>query len=294
MSTTEEQKQAPPQQQPQDNYSNLTFDDMLDSTSREARRNIHSIHKHPEKVLQTIGATGRSLIRETGQTMAVIRDKMTVDDLQRGLLYADERVAFPTRLIYRSVTFYGIQDDLSRDAQSAVQKPPGQLLLTNQRLLFLSSTMFRGTSLKAKEGFAPKRHPGGYEVTSSSADTMWFFPIPVRNFRHVEMEVRRGAEVRAFVLAEDPQCCGCYTICCPKEWRSTQVSRDSLNSRTLTISCMLPPWGRKTEIVIDVHQDVPLSTVKDFLSALQLVSPKIRGDQSDSVKTLQIAAGEEM
>jgi len=143
----------------------------------------------------------------------------------------------------------------------------GCIVLTNQRLLLLASSNSKGASVEQIGD--PKKAVGGYTVSTNACETLWFFPIPIHNFRHFTLTAATGTNAKEYIRAEAPACWGCCPCLCAKGWNREPQVAVGINERVLEFGVLLPPWNTKAMITVRVRLDMPLSFVRDLLAAFQ-------------------------
>jgi len=243
----------------------------LDVASQVLVQQLYGVHKSAPLLLNQIEATRQTLANQTAQAMAVMKDRLTISQLLSGLLLADEKVACEGRpLEFASIQFYAVNKDTDQRGPMIMNRFGGCIVLTNQRLLLLASSNSKGASI-AQIG-DPKKAHGGYTVSTNASETLWFFPIPIHNFRHVTLTAATGTDAKEYIRAEAPGCWGCCPCLCSKGWNREPQVATGINERVLEFGVMLPPWNTKAIINVQVRLDMPLSFVRDLLGAFQYFS----------------------
>lgn len=161
------------------------------------------------------------------------------------------------------------------------QRSGGICLLTNKRILFLSSQLAIGTSLV--QWGDVKKLPGGYSLNTSCNDTTYYLPIPLRCLRSVEMAGETGVRGELSVHGVAPCCwglcglCGtwgcCENIGALKQWRPQPIGRSQVQEMRVTVGLLMPPWERRMFVHIHIDPNVPLPVTRDFVALLQKNSP---------------------
>lgn len=101
---------------------------------------------------------------------------------------------------------------------NTVYDDSGLLLLTDQRLIFLTHSRTIRSAIAYGPGTDQTSLKGAYALSHARADRMWFFPIPLPNVKHLWLESRAAIDARAQVTARLLPCCdGCCEPCggCP-------------------------------------------------------------------------------
>eukprot|EP00045_Choanoeca_perplexa_P005316 m.44875 g.44875 ORF g.44875 m.44875 type:complete len:151 (+) comp13055_c0_seq1:778-1230(+) len=127
------------------------------------------------------------------------------------------------------------------------------MMLTNRRLLFLSSSKVVSNRLAAFGD--PKKLPGGYTVTSQVEDVRFFWPMALSSLYLIQMKVDVGVQADVHIEAQAPPCCG-LCFCCTKNWFSTPPAMASKNNQTIELAATLPPWNTQRLVRIEFAQHV--------------------------------------
>jgi len=256
-----------------------TFTDaMLDPTSRSLMTGIASAHisgANLQKTLQDTATELQCTIHD--KFVSLNQGSMSYKELLAGLTYEGEIFQTLNKFTFMNYTHLRFSDE---SGTTISQRSGGTCLMTNKRLLFLSSQNSVGTSL-AQWG-DPKKLPGGYTLQSSCNDTTYYLPIPLRCLRSVEMSGQTGVQGDVTVRGVAPCCfgwCGlCAFFCCPnskllKQWRAQPTIHSQVQEMTVTIGVLMPPWERKMFASIHIDPNVPLNVTRDFVALLQKNSP---------------------
>ncbi|KAK2558184.1 hypothetical protein P5673_019299 [Acropora cervicornis] len=229
-------------------------DAMLDPTSRSLMASLSTSHMSGTVLQGTIRQSADQLQRTIQGQFVSLKGNMSYKDLLTGLIYEGEIFQTSGNFSYMNYAHLQFLDEV---AQPVNQRCGGICILTNKRILFLSSQRSTGTSLSAWGD--PKTLPGGYTLKSSCNDATYYLPIPLRFLRSVEMSGASGDS-------------------CPEmqeQWYPQPIVRSQKQEMKVTIGLLMPPWERKMYACIHIDPDVPMAVTRDFVSLLQNNTPAL-------------------
>ncbi|XP_078344884.1 uncharacterized protein LOC144630392 isoform X2 [Oculina patagonica] len=254
-------------------------DAMLDPTSRGVMASLTTKHMSGATLQRTLRHSADELQRTIQGQFVSLKGNMSYKDLLAGLIYEGEIFQALNHFTFMNYTHLQFCDE---QAHIVSQRSGGICLMTNKRILFLSSQLAVGTSLI--QWGDPKKLPGGYSVQSSCNDTTYFLPIPLRCLRSVEMSGETGVRGEITIHGAPPCCCGlcgfCGLTCFPnsnmlKQWRPQPISRSQVQEMRVSIGVLMPPWDRKMFLNVHIDPSVPLPVTRDFVALLQKNSPEL-------------------
>ncbi|XP_020630362.1 uncharacterized protein LOC110067378 isoform X2 [Orbicella faveolata] len=254
-------------------------DEMLDPSSKGVMTSLTTKHMSGATLQRTLRHSADELQRSVQGQFVSLKGNMSYKDLLAGLIYEGE--IFQALNHFTFMTYKHLQF-CDEHAKTVNQRSGGICLLTNKRILFLSSQLSLGTSLQ--QWGDPKKLPGGYSLTSACNDTTYYLPIPLRCLRSVEMSGETGVRGEISVHGAPPCCCGlcgfCGLACCPnsdmlKQWRPQPVSRSQVQEMRVCLGVLMPPWECKMFLNIHIDPSVPLPVTRDFVALLQKNAPEL-------------------
>lgn len=251
-------------------------DAMLDPTSRGLMASLSTSHMSGTVLQGTIRQSADQLQRTIQGQFVSLKGNMSYKDLLTGLIYEGEIFQTSGNFSYMNYTHLQFLDEVAKPVN---QRCGGICILTNKRILFLSSQRSTGTSLSAWGD--PKALPGGYTLKSSCNDATYYLPIPLRFLRSVEMSGATGVQGELSITGSAPGCCGCcslFAACCPemlKQWNPQPIARSHVQEMKVTIGLLMPPWERKMYACIHIDPNVPMAVTRDFVSLLQNNTPAL-------------------
>ncbi|PFX27434.1 uncharacterized protein LOC111327567 isoform X1 [Stylophora pistillata] len=254
-------------------------DAMLDPASRGLLTSLTTKHMSGATLQRTLRHSADQLQRTVQGQFVSLKGNMSYKDLLAGLIYEGEMFQAMNQFTFMNYTYLQFCDE---NAHPISKRSGGICLLTNKRVLFLSSQLAVGTTLV--EWGDAKKLPGGYSVQTSCNDTTYYLPLPLRCLRSVEMCGETGVRGEITVYGHPPCCfglCGfCGLTCCQdsnllKQWDTKPVTRSQVQEMRVTIGLLMPPWDRKMFLNIHIDPNVPLPVTRDFVALLQKNSPSL-------------------
>jgi len=244
---------------------NINPDTICDPSSTDLVRRLPAIHKSGLTCQNVVRQSQHHLINECRYAMSVMKDRLTIHELVASLLNYDEKVLNDGKeLDFHTMTWRPV--GLDRPSQT---HPEGKLIITNQRLLCVSSSFIRVMSVGqvGNPKLFPKVQPSYYTIDHECLDRMWFFPIPIKNFQHFSLLAKAGTEAAHSVEPIAPGCFGWCPCLCLKGWRSSVYKpRIDVNQRILTLSCYFPPWNEKYTFEVHISPNLPLVSVRNWIA----------------------------
>lgn len=241
----------------------------------EESRKLYTVetHKHrkPAPVRKELELSSLMVVQTGEKSHAVLKDKMGEEDLLKAVLEPGEKVL--VRVKYNKVDF--------RYDHSSIYMPPdasslpGQVIITSNRLIFLSSVQTTALELDVLEKNEKKDKPTKYNVTHSVADALWYYPIPIECMKHVQVAAIAAVSTSSEVFAVPPRCwcCPCFGPCCSlcrKHWEHKEPMILPSNPRTIIIEMLHPAWrSYRMTAVIDVQFEETLPNMCNFVTVFQ-------------------------
>eukprot|EP00794_Sanderia_malayensis_P012268 gene12268-13533_t len=241
----------------------------LDPPSQLLYQGLSGKHMSGEKLMANVEAAGNELLAKVEDRFVSLKSNMDYNDFLSGLTLENEViVSGEPHLQYKSMT---ITDESGEVLDTKVG---GRALLTDKRLLLLSSQYFQTSSLT--EFKDPKKPPGGYTMEMSCKDATFYKPIPLANLKSVEIDGRVGVSGSISIHASDPPLRGLCGLCgCVKNWTSKPMVYSEFNETTLRCGLLMPPWQQKTFLTLYIQEIVPLAYLKEFTASIQILIHRI-------------------
>jgi len=249
-------------------------DAMLDPASRSLMASLAATHVSGAALQGTIRQSADQLQRTIQGQFVSLKGNMSYKDLLAGLIYEGEIFQSSSNFTYMNYTHLQFLDEVANPVN---YRCGGICILTNKRILFLSSQRATSTSLSAWGD--PKTLPGGYTLKSSCNDATYYLPIPLRFLRSVEMSGASGVEGELSISGSPSSCCGCCSLfadSCPEmqeQWYPQPIVRSQKQEMKVTIGLLMPPWERKMYACIHIDPDVPMAVT--IVSLLQNNTPAL-------------------
>ncbi|KAH3759966.1 hypothetical protein Pelo_8223 [Pelomyxa schiedti] len=248
---------------------------------RELPRLHHSSRILKDTITEALG----DIVRHTRETHHSVKNKMSYDDLLRGLMSEPERPLLvtpdgnPHFLPFDRVMISNV--DLPEHNESW---PPGRMLASTMRILFLTVVFSEEASLskqavnQARRCCKPPADQRGYSVGTKIGDYTKFQAVPLQAMRGISFYSKTQTDETALVMAKRPPgccCLACYCCCCSKQWHYEEMPIVTEDFRVLKLSVIMPPWGYRTELDVHLCENVPLSAVRDFIAQIQTACPHL-------------------
>jgi len=248
-------------------------DSISDLESVALVRSLPITHQSGGVLLNQVRQSQYNLMNESLHAMSTMKDRLTIRELVSALLNSDEKVLNDgVELDFHTMYFKSV------DGMKTEQHNSGKLVITNQRLLCLSST--HGKAMVFSKIGNPKlssKVPGShYSLTHTVGETMWFYPIPIKNFQHFSLLAKTGTKAIQSFIPVEPGCFGFCPCLCIKTWNPFNMGRDNVNSRVLTLSLYLPPWNEKYTIDVHIEPHISLNVVRNWVAVF---NQSVRGAQ---------------
>ena len=120
---------------------------------------------------------------------------------------------------------------------------------------------------------------GQYILSHRMTDLLWIYPVPLSNLKHLSMESQSSIEARNAVRPlKVCRCnclsccfgCACCDCCTTFEFEAAEQNRaNNINTHTLMIGLLLPPWSQEHSLQVNVHPLVPQIKLHQFASHFQ-------------------------
>ncbi len=184
------------------------------TASQDVFTSIKAKHYTGKTIQGKVQALASSLHRDTVSQFTSTLRELDYEAFLAGLLSEDEVPVLPSARKFIEYTRV-----LFRDARTGLvfeETRSGRCLLTNRRILLLSSTSDAGNSLSVFGD--PKKLPGGYRMASNMEDRREYHPIALKSFLAIRMSVNVGVQSQQDLTGESPKCGGYCPCFCPKSW----------------------------------------------------------------------------
>lgn len=238
----------------------------LEPPSQAVYHSLNSKHMSGEKLMGHMDTAGNQLMQQVQGKFISLKGNMTYNEFIAGLVFKGENIlSAEPHLRFQSLL---VTDEFGVLKETKVG---GIALLTDQRLLLLSSQYFQSSTL-VEFGDA-KKLPGGYTMEMSCKDNTYYTPINLSLFRSIEMEGGTGVSGSISVHATPPPfkgylgCCGCL-----KGWKSMPMVYSEFNQMSVRFGVLMPPWQHKSFLTLHLGQDVSTQYLKDFVASFQGVA----------------------
>jgi len=276
-------QQQPVQQQQAVIQVGLSYEALLDPPGKSVYyMRIPASNKGTSQqrvVAQVTESGNRNVLPTARHTFHQMKDRTSPRDLFVRMMLPDEKL-----LTDRTLQFSRIEWQDEKGALLEVKYSPGELHITNERVVLVACAGAEVSTLKEEAVFNPGgQAQHGYNVEANVADNVWYFPIPLKNFRHVELNCTAGSQINELVSPKAPECCGCVwpcwplcSCCCVEEWKGGGAAiTKAENRRSVNFGVLWPPWNVKRSIVVHVDERQPLTDICSTIAQFQRSAPYI-------------------
>jgi hypothetical protein len=225
--------------------------------------------------LQLGAEVGTSVLRCQQQAAAAMVQHLHCPDynsLATALMHATEAHIAPGGMFleFDSIKMLARKSISDKFEEVSIPLYNGRLLLTNSRLLALSSAAVPQTTVTRQGPAAAAAAPScptrasqkardgvWYEVAHRAADNIIYRPHNLDQFTHMQLRVAIASTTVEAVRAPLPRCCCfrccCFCCCCPKQWRTLPQASFLENDRTFDLYVTNGPWSPDTAVKMVVQ-----------------------------------------
>jgi hypothetical protein len=231
---------------------------------------------------------GTELYSSTVQRMDANTGGLSYDALLKGFMAVNETTGAPP-LDFKSAEMW----DYNRKEETHEVYSQGRCIVTNQRLLLMSCEPGSTTKF-VPMGEPEKGHQKGVISVSYNARTsVWYHPIPLGNFRSIELLINVGARSEGKIRKTigDTRCCECFVwaccinsccpTCCGNEYEGRLTATSHVNDRFVELNFEGAAWQDKKVLRLNISETAQLPEVQRWASCLQASCPKLNGNAVD-------------
>jgi hypothetical protein len=155
---------------------------------------ISFVHRHSHQPLtETLLQQSNTLQLNDNTIMTKLKDRLTYQQLLQGMLLTDngEKImkinisnseTTDQSLHFSSLNYTLVDHNNIEISNSIVYKPAGHMVITNQRVLLCCAELNKSMSLQYIPIVNGKSSElGHYELSNTTSDNLWYFPIPFMN-----------------------------------------------------------------------------------------------------------------
>ncbi|EDQ92358.1 uncharacterized protein MONBRDRAFT_35447 [Monosiga brevicollis MX1] len=250
----------------------FTGNDFTTLESREtfdALPRTHKSHRAASAAILSASESARASAKSSHHTLL---QQINHNQFLAGLFYEGEKPTTEYFLDYEEVRIVNPE----RPEEPAQSLPPGKVLLTNKRLLFLSCSLVeQNTVIAVGEG----KSPHSYAIRSSVQDVRHFWPLELKDVYFLRLNVDVGTSTDLIVRSSPPPCFGCLPCCCLKAWsQDGQPISSARNSQFIELVATNWILGGRRRLTFDFHQQTPFHLLRDFTVQLQATLQECRSD----------------
>ena len=152
---------------------------------------------------------GGKIALATSQQVQILESGLTYQGLVAGFMMADEQQHGAGFMDFTSVEMW----DFGKPDQKTVY-PQGKVLLTNKRLMFVSCQPTFDATFTTEDNPHKGSLRGAHTLTYSADNAVWYYPVPLQNFRSIEMKASVGSIGQATISKKAPDTVGCCNALC--------------------------------------------------------------------------------
>lgn len=196
----------------------------------------------------------KALMDRTTSTMVSMQDHVNFDALTKGMLLDEETI------LGQPIPYNSAIGRHATNGTSTLSLPNGNVVLTNQRLLFVSATASQNL-------WATKKVQTQTNVSFTVQDNCRYFPVALNLTRHVSMEIFTKATQHSTVTETPGGCCCCtYT-----NWTNSTPISVPARARCVKMGILLPPWNTATDLTISFTPTASLEEIRSFVHQVETV-----------------------
>lgn len=278
-------KTKPPPSPSRDSKTSFSIDqskaedftwDAFGPSSQEVFETAFTRHKDFSRLSDKVLKQGTKMKTNVWDVTGKPGETMTYEQLLQGALVEGEKLLLGGGWLYfRDVAFY--DPDCSKQI-----KPPlgeGRICLTNLRMLLLCAETASDAKL-SEYGDPAEMGKGGYKLSVSKLNNIYFQNIPLDCFESVELSSTVGTSAESKLTQKKSSCCGLFCCVgasrCGDTWNATPPFAINISKRSVRLGVYMPPWRTPAIMVINLHPKMSLTSARDFVSQIQMHVPQMQ------------------
>ncbi|XP_045165097.2 uncharacterized protein LOC123529005 [Mercenaria mercenaria] len=260
------------QSNPPEEFTWSAFTPMSQEVFENAYKRHNYFYKFSDKVLKQ----GTKMKTNVWDVSGKPGETMTYEQLFQGVLADGERLILGGSWLYfRAVEFF--EPECTKQI-----KPPlgeGRICLTNLRMLLLCAESASDASI-AEYGNPEAEKGGGYKLSVSKLNNVFFQNIPIDCFESVELSSTVGVMAESKLTERKPACCGLFSCVgvgrCGNTWDASPPLPINVVKRVIRLGVYLPPWRTPAIMLVHLHPKMSLTSARDFVTKLQNHVPQMQ------------------
>lgn len=244
--------------------------------SEEVFQNAYQRHKYFYKFSDKVMKQGTKMKTNVWDVPGRPGETLTYEQLFQGVMCEGERLLLGGSWLYfRCIEFY--EPECTKQI-----KPPlgeGRICLTNLRMLLLCAEISSGANI-SEYGDHTVAKGGGYKLTVSKLNNVFFQNIPIDCFESVELSSTVGVVSESKLTEKQPSCCGLFSCVgvgrCGYTWDATPPLPVNIVQRVIRLGVYLPPWRTPSIMLVHLHPKMSLTSARDFVTKLQNHVPQMQ------------------
>lgn len=245
----------------------------LDPASRAALEAAYTNHREFYRLNSKVLDEGALLKQDVLDIYRKAGESFSYEQLLQGMLEDGEM------LLLGGCWLHYVHMEFKDETGEKMLRQPygkGRLCLTNNRVLLLSADVYTDANL---EPYGEVQKERGYKLEVSKRNCVVFRNLPLSCFHSADLEVNIGTSAQTKITSKRAPCCGlcsCFGIaCCSRSWHSEPPMTRSFNERIVRMGVALPPWERRSILVLHLDPGQSLTMARDFVVQLHQHSPNM-------------------
>lgn len=244
--------------------------------SQEVFENAYKRHKYFYKFSDKVLKQGTKMKTNIWDVPGKPGETLTYEQLLQGVMAEGERLLLGGSWLYfRAIEFF--EPECSKQIKPALGE--GRICLTNLRMLLLCAETASEASI-SEFGNPEVDKGGGYKLSVSKLNNIFFQNIPIDCFESVELSSTVGVMAESKLVERKPTCCGLFSCIgagrCGNTWYATPPLPVNVVKRVIRLGVYLPPWRTPAIILVHLHPKMSLTVARDFVSNLQNHVPQMQ------------------
>lgn len=247
--------------------------------SQDVFEQAYQRHKYFYKFSDKVMKQGTKMKTSVWDVPGKPGETMTYEQLLQGVMCDGERLLLGgSWLHFRCVEFF--------DAECKNHVKPalgeGRICLTNIRMLLLCAEISLGADISEYGDHLKDKgdKDGGYRLTVSKLNNVFFQNIPIDCFESVELSSTVGVTSESKLTEKQPTCCGLFSCVgvgrCGNTWNASPPLPVNIVKRVIRLGVYLPPWRTPAILLVHLHPKMSLSSARDFVTKLQNNVPQMQ------------------
>ncbi|XP_060575192.1 uncharacterized protein LOC132732728 [Ruditapes philippinarum] len=243
--------------------------------SQDVFENAYKRHKYFYKFSDKVLKQGTKMKTNVWDVPGKPGETMTYEQLLQGVLADGERLILGGSWLYfRAVEFF--EPECTKEIKPALGE--GRICLTNLRMLLLCAETASDANIV--EYGDEKKEGGGYKLSVSKLNNVFYQNIPIDCFESVELSSTVGVVAESKLIERKASCCGLFSCVgvgrCGNTWEASPPLPMNVVKRFVRLGVYLPPWRTPAIMLVHLHPKMSLTSARDFVTKLQNHVPQMQ------------------